>query len=104
MGEVFKGRHVHMGRLVALKMIRKDRLSKPEAVQRFYQEVHLAAQLHHPNIVLAYDAGPAGNAHYFAMEYIEGCDLSRLVVEKGPLPAAEASEYIRQAALGLRSP
>jgi serine/threonine protein kinase len=99
---VFKGRHEHMSRIVALKMIRKERLSNPETVRRFYQEVQAAAQLHHPNIVMAYDAGPVGSAHYFAMEYVEGCDLAHLVAEKGALPPAEACEYIRQAALGLQ--
>jgi serine/threonine-protein kinase len=101
MGQVYKARHRHMGRVVALKVIRKEKLRSPEAVQRFYQEVQAAAQLHHPNIVLAYDAGPAGNGHYLSMEYVEGIDLSRLVKESGPLPVSQACDYVRQAALGL---
>src|SRR5262249_52888391 len=51
--------------------------------------------------VLAFDAGQVGNTHFFAMEYVEGTDLSRLVKESGALPVAEACEYVRQAALGL---
>jgi WD40 repeat protein len=102
MGQVYKAQHQHMQRTVALKVIRKERLSSPDAVKRFYQEAQAAAALHHPNIVLAHDAGPVGNSHYFAMEYVEGVDLSRLVKESGPLPVALACEYIRQAALGLQ--
>src|SRR5262245_6352837 len=105
MGQVFKARHTHMSRVVALKLIRKEKLANPDSVKRFYQEVQAAAQLHHPNIVIAYDAGPAGPAgstHYFAMEYVEGVDLSRQVKESGPLPVAAACEYARQAALGLQ--
>jgi serine/threonine protein kinase len=102
MGQVFQARHRHMQRTVALKLIRKEKLANEDAVKRFYQEVQAAAQLHHPNIVVAYDAGPAGTAHYFAMEYVEGTDLARLVRESGPLPAGLACEYVRQAALGLQ--
>src|SRR5438105_15275676 len=72
MGMIYKARHQHMQRVVALKVIRKEKLATPDAVQRFYQEVQLAATLHHPNIVLAFDANQVGNTHYFAMEYIDG--------------------------------
>jgi serine/threonine-protein kinase len=102
MGQVFKARHRHMQRTVALKLIRKEKLLNEASVKRFYQEVQAAAKLHHPNIVVAYDAGPAGSAHYFAMEYVEGKDLSRVVADSGPLPVARACEYVRQAAVGLQ--
>jgi serine/threonine protein kinase len=102
MGQVFKAWHRPMNRIVALKIIRKELLANPDAVQRFYREIQAAAQLVHPNIVLAYDAGQAGDTHYFAMEYVEGTDLSRVVKETGPLPVAAACDYIRQAALGLQ--
>jgi WD40 repeat protein/tRNA A-37 threonylcarbamoyl transferase component Bud32 len=102
MGQVLKARHRHMKRLVALKLIRKEKLGGADAVSRFYQEVEAAAQLHHPNIVLAFDAGQAGGTHFFAMEYVEGPDLTRLVREKGTLPVAQACDFIRQAAVGLQ--
>jgi WD40 repeat protein/tRNA A-37 threonylcarbamoyl transferase component Bud32 len=102
MGQVFKAQHQHMGRVVALKVIRKEKLRNPEAVRRFYQEVQAAGQLHHPNIVLAYDAGQAGNTHFLSMEYVDGRDLAQAVKEGGPLPVAQAADYIRQAAVGLQ--
>ncbi len=102
MGQVFKAQHRHMGRVVALKLIRKEKLQSDAAVQRFFAEMRAAAQLSHPNIALAYDAGQAGNTHYLAMEYVEGADLAQLVKDRGPLPVAEACEYVRQAALGLQ--
>jgi serine/threonine-protein kinase len=102
MGQVFKAQHQHMSRVVALKVIRKDRLSHPKAVSRFYQEVQAAGQLHHPNIVLAYDAGEAGGTHFLSMEYVDGRDLDRVIEESGPLPVAQACDYVRQAALGLQ--
>jgi WD40 repeat protein/serine/threonine protein kinase len=102
MGQVYKAQHRHMHRVVALKLIRRERLRSPEAVKRFYQEVQAAAQLHHANIVLAYDANQVGNTHYLAMEYVEGQDLAQLVRDNGPLPVAQACDYIRQAAVGLQ--
>ncbi len=101
MGQVYKARHKHMNRVVALKVIRKERLAGPDSVKRFYQEAESAGKLQHANIVLAYDAGPVGASHFLAMEYVEGVDLARLVKEKGRLPYARACDYVRQAALGL---
>jgi serine/threonine protein kinase len=102
MGQVFKARHAAMGRVVALKVIRKERLENAEAVKRFEREIKAAGQLHHPNIVLAFDASQVGNTHYLVMEYVNGIDLAHLVREKGPLPVAQACDYIRQAAEGLQ--
>jgi serine/threonine-protein kinase len=102
MGQVYKARNWKMNRIAALKVIRKERLDKPETVQRFYREARAAAQLNHPNVVLAYDADEVNGTHYFAMEYVEGNDLAQLVKQKGPLPVEQACDYVRQAALGLQ--
>jgi WD40 repeat protein/serine/threonine protein kinase len=102
MGQVFKARHEHMGRVVALKIMRKEKLSNPDSVRRFYQEVKAAAALVHPNIVIAFDAGQAASTHFFSMEYVEGADFDRVVCKHGPLAVAQACDFIRQAALGLQ--
>jgi serine/threonine-protein kinase len=102
MGQVFKARHQKMQRVVALKVIRKDRLQNPQALRRFQREIQALAALSHPNIVMAHDANQVGDTHFYAMEYVEGNDLARLVKQRGPLPVAEACTYVRQAALGLQ--
>ncbi len=102
MGQVFKARNWKLGRLVALKLIRKERLSNEDAVRRFHREIRAAAQLSHPNIVLAYDADEVNGTHFFAMEYVEGTDLAKLIKQHGPLPVAQACDWVRQAALGLQ--
>jgi serine/threonine protein kinase len=102
MGQVFKARHRRLGHVVALKTIRADRLNHPQALRRFRREMEAAGQLEHPNIVRALDAGEDDGTLYFAMEYLAGIDLGRLVLHRGPLPVGPACEYIRQAALGLQ--
>jgi serine/threonine protein kinase len=102
MGKVFKARHAHMNRIVALKLMRKEKLNSPRAVERFFTEVQAAAKLTHPNIVIAFDAGRTDNGHYFSMEYVNGPDLAQLVRKNGPLPIGAACDFIRQAALGLQ--
>jgi eukaryotic-like serine/threonine-protein kinase len=102
MGQVFKARHRGMDRVVALKIIRRDLLMDEEVVRRFYREIQLVSRLDHPNVVHAYDAGPAGATHFLAMEFVEGIDLGKLVKQGGPLPVLQACEHIRQAALGLQ--
>src|SRR5260370_40707883 len=88
-------------RIVALRLIGKERLSSPKAARRFRREGLLVAQLSHPNIVHAFDAGQAGDTHYFTMEYVVGSDLAQRVRTGGPVPAREACGYVRQAARGL---
>jgi serine/threonine-protein kinase len=102
MGQVFKARHQIMDRVVALKVIRKERLAHPDAVDRFHREIRLAAQLDHPHLVRAHDASQVGDTHFLVMEFAEGSDLQRLVRKSGPLPVPLACGYVRQAALGLQ--
>ena len=102
MGAVFKARNWKLGRTVALKVVRKDRLDNPTAVERFRREIRAAAQLSHANVVHAFDAGEDGGVFFFAMEIVAGADLTRVVKERGPRPVAQACDVIRQAALGLQ--
>jgi serine/threonine-protein kinase len=102
MGQVFKAKHLHMDRIVALKVMRPEHMANPDAVRRFHREIRTAASLAHPNIVMAYDADQVGSSHFFVMEYVDGIDLGRLVKEAGPLPIPQACDYIRQAATGLQ--
>jgi WD40 repeat protein/serine/threonine protein kinase len=102
MGQVFKARHARLDRVVALKVIRKDRLVHKGALSRFQREARAAARLSHPNIVSVFDADEVAGTHFLVMEYVEGVDLSRYVKQHGPLPVDLAVSCIRQAALGLQ--
>ncbi len=101
MGDVYKAQHKVMDRPVALKVIKPQLVRHEAAVQRFRREVQAAARLHHRHIVTAHDAEQAGDLHFLVMEFVDGVNLGEVVRQRGPLPVAEACEYIRQAAAGL---
>src|SRR5262249_5865706 len=102
-GPVFKARDTAMERGVAIKVIH-PRLLKDSgpAFDLFIREVRAAAQLHHPGIVTAHDAGVTGGRHFLVMEYVDGPSLQRLVQTHGPLPVGLACELMRQVAEALQ--
>jgi hypothetical protein len=102
MGTVYKAEHRLLNRPVALKVIHGRLLDRPGAVERFRREARTAARLAHPNVVAVHDAEQAGNVHFLVLEYVDGETLDRVVERRGPLPVAEACDYLRQAALGLQ--
>src|SRR5205807_1223744 len=100
--QVFKARHALDGSVVALKVMRPDVFSDAAGRAQFLVEMEAMALLSHPNIVEFCDADQAGDTFYYAMEYVEGTDLGKLVALSGPLPVSAACDCIRQAALGLQ--
>jgi len=102
MGTVYLAQNRLMGRYEVLKVVCNALIDRPGVPDRFLGEIRNAAQLHHANIVTAYSARRLGESIIFAMEYIEGLDLARIVQEKGPLPPTYSANYAHQAALGLQ--
>ena len=100
MGQVFKAVHEVMGRESAVKVLPLTK-STPYAIENFQHEIRTQAQLDHPNLVRAYDAGHDGNVHYLVTEYVPGTDLRKLVRSQGHLSMAQAASIIVQAARGL---
>lgn len=99
---VFKAWHTSKHCVVALKVIHPELLSNAEVLGRFEREVKIIAELKHPNVVRAIEDSESGSGHFFAMEFVEGTDLGKLVQLSGPLPARQACDHVRQAALGLQ--
>ncbi len=102
MGEVYKARNWKLGKIVAIKLLRQERVNANDLLRRFQREVRAAAQLNHPNVVHAYDCDEAEGKHFLVLEYVDGIDLAGYVKQHGPLPVAQACDCIRQAALGLQ--
>ena len=101
MGAVYKARDRELDRLVALKVIRPDLARNPAIIQRFKQELILARQVTHRNVVRIFDLGEADGIKFITMEFIEGKDLRSLLLEHKKFSPEEAAEIIRQVALAL---
>ncbi len=100
MGVVFRARQVALQRWVALKLLSRPASGGSKFVQRFYREAQATAQLIHPNIIQTYTIGEHKGAPYFAMEYVEGCDLAS-ILEGGALTLDESIEVVRAIAKAL---
>ena len=101
MGIVYRARHRDSGQVVALKVIRKEKLGSADLVSRFRREAQASSRLQHPNLVQVFEADLAGQTPFLAIEFVPGLTLQKLVEDAGPLPVALACDFIRQVALGL---
>ncbi len=101
MGEVFLARHALLRRPTAIKLIRRGSGGK-DRIARFEREVQRTSELTHPNTVHVYDYGhTADGVFYYAMEYLEGVDLQKLVEREGPLPVGRVLALLDQACASL---
>ncbi len=103
MGAVYKARDIELDRLVALKVIRPELAGNPAILQRFKQELILARQVTHRNVIRIYDLGEADGIKFITMEYVDGEDLRTLLHERGKLPPSEAVAIIEQVCLALEA-
>lgn len=105
MGVVYQCRDPHIDRLVAVKVLRTDRVESENFVQRFLKEAKVIGRLAHPGIVTIYDVGEEQGTVYIAMEYLEGTALSDVMKANLPplhdlvglgVQLAEALDYAHQ--------
>jgi len=101
MGEVFLAEQKSVKREVALKILQPVLAKDQQYLERFFQEVRTLAQIEHPNIVQAIEAGIDGPTCYFSMMYITGKDLKRIMDEGKIFPEFEALQIIRNIACAL---
>jgi serine/threonine protein kinase/tetratricopeptide (TPR) repeat protein len=103
MGAVYKARDVELGRMVALKVIRPDLARNRAMLDRFKQELILATQVTHRNVVRIYDLGEAEGLKFITMEYVEGEDLASVLHRRTKLPPQEAVSIIEQVCRALEA-
>ena len=84
MGEVYLARDMHLGRKVALKVIRPNFVKDEAALERFVKEARVTARFNHPHIITIYAVGDYQGLPYLALEYLEGNDLSYRIKEDAP--------------------
>ncbi len=103
MGAVYKARDMEVERVVGLKVIRPDLAGNPAILARFKQELVLARQITHKNIIRIYDLNEADGVKFITMEFIEGEDLRSILTGQGKLPPEEAVSIILQVCAGLQA-
>ncbi|HTQ08073.1 MAG TPA: serine/threonine-protein kinase [Polyangiaceae bacterium] len=98
MGVVVAAHDALLDRRVAIKFLSDAGAQNPEAVARFAREARSAARIESEHVARVIEVGTLeSGAPYMVMEYLDGTDLSRRVSEQGPLPVAEAVDYVLQA-------
>ena len=98
MGEVYRARHLSLGRNVAVKILSGELAQSSEFRMRFEREARLLAALDHPHIVRVFDYGISRDEEPFiSMELVEGGNLAQRI----PLPAQRALSFARELADAL---
>ena len=92
-------------RHVVLKAIRPELAHEERLVEAFLEEARIAAALHHQNVVQVHDIGEQDGAYFFAMEYVHGEDVRKLlgkVRERGEqVPLEHVVAIVTATAAGL---
>jgi hypothetical protein len=96
LAEVYRAQDVALGRLVAVKALRREYVVDPAFLVRFHREAQSAAGLTHPNIVAVHDFGQDLGRPYIVMEYVPGRDLRTILQQAGPLSINQAVDIAVQ--------
>ncbi|RYE92443.1 MAG: serine/threonine protein kinase, partial [Myxococcales bacterium] len=103
-GVVHEGVHLDLGRKVALKVLTPERAARPDAAARFRREAWALSRVAHRNTVKLYDFGVATDGRlYFAMEYLEGETLERMMSREKALSLGDALRISRETSLALEA-
>lgn len=103
MGEVWRATDQVLGRVVAVKVLRRDLAEDPEFVDRFRDEARHTASLSHPGIAAVHDYAETDGVSYLVMELVDGEPLSAQLARDGALPVDKALDLIAQVALALQA-
>ncbi len=106
MGEVWRAEHQLLARKAAIKLVRpdvlRDRQHAPLIQERFRREAQTLASMRSRHTIELYDYGVTDDGTFFyVMELLDGLDLSDLVKQDGPQPAARVISIISQACQSL---
>lgn len=102
-GVVYRAIDEVVGGPIAIKIIKREYGGHPDALQRLRQEITLARDLGHPNILRIYHLGECQGLYYITMQLIEGGTLADLMDRSGPLPISSVVEIARKLASALEA-
>jgi tRNA A-37 threonylcarbamoyl transferase component Bud32 len=96
MGHVFQAEQLSLGKMVALKLLRRELQADEKLTKRFELEAKNASSLDHPNSIQIIDFGRDEDLLYIAMELLPGVDLGQLILREGPLPFSRLGRIMDQ--------
>jgi serine/threonine protein kinase/Tfp pilus assembly protein PilF len=103
MGAVYQAEDIELDRPVALKVIRPEVAANPTVLQRFKQELILAREVTHPNVVRIFDLGTADGIKFITMELVEGRDLKNMILAGHRFAPDEIVDIIQQICQALQA-
>jgi len=101
MGVTYKAFDINLHCPVTLKVISERYLGDESARLRFLREARAAASVRHPNVASVFHLGRTGESYFYAMEFVEGETLEKLIKRSGRLEVKLALEIATQVAAGL---
>ena len=103
MGSVFKAHDHTLGRMVALKVLRREMSGSEDERGKLEQEARITASVNHPHVVRVYSFGEADGQFYIAMELVEKGSLDDLMGIQTRVSEAQVLEIGAQIAQGLEA-
>lgn len=98
---VYQGRHITLGKKVAIKMLKHQMAMIPEFHERFIKEATIIGSMLHKNIINVFDVEERFNTIFIVMEYLDGIPLDSLIKQDGPLPPEKVVDIFQQVCAGL---
>ena len=96
MGVVYRVEHVHIGKVMAMKLLHGELARDRDTIKRFRREAEAASKLSHPNTVQVFDFGSSQGLMYLVMEYVDGRDLGQVIRDAGTLDFARVARLTAQ--------
>jgi len=103
MGVTYKALDVNLRCAVALKVINARFIGDESARRRFVREARAAASVRHPNVASVFHLGKTGDSYFYAMEFVDGEALDKVIRRSDRLEPAAALQVVTLVAAGLET-
>jgi serine/threonine protein kinase len=103
MGVTYKAIDINLQCAVALKVINARLIGDESARRRFVREARAAASVRHPNVASVFHLGKSGDSYFYAMEFVEGEPLDKVIRRSGRLESLVALGVATRVAAGLEA-